>query len=42
MAHDLQRLLRTAGMRGGVGVYPATGNHPPFVHVDARGFDASW
>lgn len=27
---------------GGLGFYPATGAHPPFVHVDARGTKARW
>ncbi len=27
---------------GGVGVYPATSAHPPFVHVDVRGHRARW
>jgi hypothetical protein len=27
---------------GGVGVYPATSAHPPFVHVDIRGVKARW
>lgn len=27
---------------GGVGVYPATSTHGPFVHVDVRGFRARW
>lgn len=27
---------------GGMGVYPATSAHPPFVHVDVRGTKARW
>jgi hypothetical protein len=27
---------------GGLGYYPATAAHPPFVHVDARGTKARW
>jgi hypothetical protein len=27
---------------GGMGFYPATGAHPPFVHVDVRGTKARW
>ncbi|MFB6356463.1 MAG: hypothetical protein ABEJ65_08105, partial [bacterium] len=27
---------------GGVGYYDSTSMHGPFVHVDARGFPASW
>ena len=27
---------------GGCGVYPATGGHGPFTHVDVRGFRARW
>ncbi len=42
LAGDLDRLFRQDGLRGGVGVYPATHAHAPFVHVDARGFAAHW
>ncbi|MGE5626102.1 MAG: D-Ala-D-Ala carboxypeptidase family metallohydrolase [Bacillota bacterium] len=45
VAADLQKLLQQsafASLIGGLGVYPETGNHPPFVHVDARGFSANW
>ena len=28
--------------QGGLGYYPATAAHPPFVHVDARGTRARW
>ncbi len=27
---------------GGMGFYPATAAHPPFVHVDVRGSRARW
>jgi len=27
---------------GGIGIYPATGAHGPFVHIDARGSRARW
>jgi len=27
---------------GGCGVYPATGGHGPFVHIDTRGYRARW
>jgi hypothetical protein len=27
---------------GGIGIYPATGAHGPFVHIDARGKKARW
>jgi hypothetical protein len=27
---------------GGIGIYRATGEHGPFVHVDTRGFRARW
>jgi len=27
---------------GGLGFYPATSAHPPFVHVDVRGTKARW
>ena len=28
--------------QGGMGYYPATSAHPPFVHVDVRGSKARW
>ena len=31
-----------AKFEGGMGFYPATRAHPPFVHVDVRGFKARW
>jgi hypothetical protein len=27
---------------GGIGIYPATSAHGPFVHVDVRGVKARW
>jgi hypothetical protein len=45
------RLLAAAAARveqrhpelvGGIGVYPATGAHGPFVHIDVRGTRARW
>ena len=27
---------------GGLGFYPATSAHPPFVHIDVRGTKARW
>lgn len=27
---------------GGAGVYPATGAHGPFIHIDTRGYRARW
>lgn len=36
------RQPRLAYLRGGVGAYPATGAHGPFVHVDTRGWRARW
>lgn len=29
-------------LQGGMGYYPATSSHPPFVHVDVRGTAARW
>jgi hypothetical protein len=29
-------------LTGGIGVYPGTGGHGPFVHIDARGRRARW
>jgi len=31
-----------AKFQGGMGFYPATSAHPPFVHVDVRGTKARW
>ena len=30
------------GFEGGLGSYPKTANHGPFIHVDCRGFRARW
>jgi uncharacterized protein YcbK (DUF882 family) len=30
------------GLVGGIGIYPATSAHGPFVHIDARGSRARW
>jgi uncharacterized protein YcbK (DUF882 family) len=41
----IERLLAEAGsakFQGGMGFYPATAAHPPFVHVDVRGSKARW
>jgi uncharacterized protein YcbK (DUF882 family) len=48
--HDAEVVARAAeraearfpALVGGVGVYPATGGHGPFTHVDARGRRARW
>jgi uncharacterized protein YcbK (DUF882 family) len=29
-------------LTGGIGVYPATNAHGPFVHIDVRGVKARW
>lgn len=45
LAADVDELFRkpaNAWLKGGIGIYPATRNHPAFVHVDARGFNARW
>ena len=31
-----------ASLQGGMGFYRGTTAHPPFVHVDVRGFKARW
>ena len=33
---------RHPSLAGGCGVYPATPNHGPFTHIDARGYKARW
>jgi hypothetical protein len=41
----IERLLTEPGsakFQGGMGFYPATAAHPPFVHVDVRGSKARW
>ena len=47
--HDLVERMLTApqnrryrSLEGGMGRYPATAAHPPFVHVDVRGTRARW
>ncbi len=42
---EIDRMLMTAAFKkfqGGLGYYPGTSAHPPFVHVDARGTAARW
>jgi Peptidase M15 len=42
---EIERMLETAELRrfqGGMGFYPGTSAHPPFVHVDVRGTKARW
>ena len=42
---DVDRMLARPGfgrLQGGMGYYPATSAHPPFVHVDVRGTRARW
>ena len=42
---EIERMLTTKEHRrfeGGLGYYPATSAHPPFVHVDVRGSAARW
>jgi uncharacterized protein YcbK (DUF882 family) len=42
---EIERMLTTkelARFQGGLGFYPATAAHPPFVHVDVRGTAARW
>jgi hypothetical protein len=42
---EIERLLASDDLRkfqGGMGFYPATSAHPPFVHVDVRGTKARW
>jgi peptidase M15-like protein len=42
---EIETLLEKPGHRalqGGMGFYPATAAHPPFVHVDVRGTAARW
>ncbi len=44
-AADVNRLFRKPQydyLRGGLGAYPATSRHLPFVHMDTRGFRARW
>lgn len=42
---EIERLLvkpENRKFEGGMGFYPATAAHPPFVHVDVRGTAARW
>jgi hypothetical protein len=39
---DLLALKPFQRFQGGMGYYPATSAHPPFVHVDVRGTKARW
>ncbi len=42
---SIQAMLAAPSYRrfqGGMGVYPGTSAHPPFVHVDVRGVRARW
>jgi hypothetical protein len=42
---DIERMLGTKELvrfQGGMGYYPGTSAHPPFVHVDVRGTAARW
>jgi hypothetical protein len=45
LADRIDRLLLQPGyqkFQGGIGFYPMTAAHPPFVHVDVRGTRARW
>lgn len=39
---DMLALREFHRFEGGLGYYPATSAHPPFVHVDVRGAKARW
>jgi hypothetical protein len=42
---EIDRMLATAEFKkfqGGMGFYPGTSAHPPFVHIDVRGTTARW
>jgi uncharacterized protein YcbK (DUF882 family) len=42
---DIEEMLSLQEFKkfqGGMGYYPATSAHPPFVHVDVRGTPARW
>jgi hypothetical protein len=39
---EIEKTPVVAPYLGGLGIYPATAAHGPFVHVDARGFRARW
>jgi len=42
LVDQLNRHEQDQELIGGIGVYPETSNHGPFVHVDTRGFPAHW
>jgi len=45
LADVVEALLKTPGLSGfigGIGIYAATSEHGPFVHVDTRGWKARW
>jgi uncharacterized protein YcbK (DUF882 family) len=42
---EIERMLADkdlARFQGGMGFYPGTSAHPPFVHIDVRGTAARW
>jgi uncharacterized protein YcbK (DUF882 family) len=39
---DMLALKIYQRFQGGMGYYPATAAHPPFVHIDVRGSKARW
>ena len=39
---DMLALKTYQRFQGGMGYYPATAAHPPFVHIDVRGSKARW
>ena len=42
---QVERLIASDPSRrleGGLGFYPGTAAHPPFVHIDVRGTAARW
>jgi len=45
LSDEIEGLLASkdhARFQGGMGIYPGTSAHPPFVHVDVRGMPARW
>jgi hypothetical protein len=45
LSDEIEALLASkdyARFQGGMGFYPGTSSHPPFVHVDVRGTAARW
>lgn len=42
IAERMDRSPATRHLLGGLGEYPVTENHGPFVHVDTRGYRARW